>query len=311
MGKMLLIILLFSINANAQQYKVQHVFTLKENPAVIEGMTYDPVGGNFYFGESLNFKILRYTRSGRQAGSIDAAKDGLTSILGMSVSTKHHLWVCGAITVEGKKIMCVFQYNIGDGKLINRFPDTSGKAKLFNDVAICEDGSVYTTDTYTRSLYKMDMVSKIAFLYVQSDSLRDSNGITAEGNILYVSTSRGFARVNTSTKSISLTTLENFLIVGNDGLYYYDQSLIGIQNVVFPVTVGRYYLSNEGQKVTKATVLSAGHPSFVIPTTGAIVNNDFYFMTNTNISNYDFETGKVKNEKMKNITIVKISLAKS
>jgi hypothetical protein len=309
----LLIILFLSVKANAQQYKVQPAFTLNELPAIIEGMTYDPVDSNFYFGESVNFKILRYTKSGRSAGNIDAAKDGLTSILGMSVaSATHHLWVCGAIKVQGKKIMCVFQYNLNDGRLINRFLDTSGRARLFNDVTIAGDGSVYTTDTYTRSLYKMDTVNKIAILYLQSDSLSDSNGITSRGNILYISTSRGFARVNTSNKTITLSNLANFMIAGNDGLYYHDNSLIGIQNVFFPVTIGRYYLDSNGKRITSAVILAADHPSFVIPTTGVVVNDDFYFMANNNIGTYDPDNDKQLNiSKIKKISLVKIPLTKS
>ncbi len=309
----LLLIFFLSVKANAQQYKVRPAFTLNELPAIIEGMTYDPVDSKFYFGESVNFKILRYTKSGRSAGNIDAAKDGLTSILGMSVSSAtHHLWVCGALNVQGKKIMCVFQYNLNDGRLTNRFPDTSGKARLFNDVTITEEGSVYTTDTYTRSLYKMDTVNKIAILYLQSDSLRDGNGITAHGNILYISTSRGFARVNTLDKTITLNKFANFMIAGNDGLYYYNNSLIGIQNVFFPVTIGRYYLDSEGKSITRAVILAVDHPSFVIPTTGVVVNNDFYFMANNNIGTYDPDNDKQLNmSKIEKISIVKIPLTKS
>lgn len=310
--RVLFFILLYSLPASAQQLQVRPAFELKEFPAIVEGMTYDPIDSMFYFGESLQFKILRYTKSGRPAGSIDASKDGMTSLLGMSVSSANrHLWVCGAITVQQKKIMCLFQYNLRDGKLINRFPDTSGKARLFNDVAITGNGGVYITDTYTSTLYKVDVANKVSALYLRSDSLRDSNGITAHGNILYVSTSRGFARINTEDKSVAVTRLDDFMIAGNDGLYYYKHSLIGIQNVFFPVTIGRYRLDVEGNRITKAEVLAAGHPSFIIPTTGAVVNDEFYFMANNNIGNEDpWSSQKVKMDKMKKITVVKINLAK-
>lgn len=304
---------LYSLSLTAQQSRVQPAFELKEFPAIVEGMTYNPADSMFYFGESLQFKILRYTKSGSPAGSIDAAKDGMTSLLGMRVSSSNrHLWVCGAITAQQKKTMCLFQYNLPDGKLINRFPDTSGNAKLFNDVAVTANGGVYITDTYTRSLYKIDTVNKVSVLYLRSDSLRDSNGITAHGNTLYVSTSRGFARINTDDKSVTFASLDDFMIAGNDGLYYYKHSLIGIQNVFFPVTIGRYYLDPEGKKITKATVLAAGHPSFIIPTTGAMVNDEFYFMANSNIGNEDPQNSqKVKMDKMKKITVVKIDLTKT
>jgi outer membrane protein assembly factor BamB len=290
---------------------VQAAFTLHEVPAVIEGMTYDPKDKNFYFGESLTFRILRYSSGGRPAGYIDGAKDGITSILGMSVFLPlHHLWVCGSIQQAGRKTMCLFQYNLETGKLINRFPDTSGKALLFNDVAITADGSVYATDTYTRSLYKTDTVTKSAILYLQSDSLKDCNGITADGNVLFVSTSRGFARINTAEKSLTLTNLANFMIAGIDGLYLYQQSLIGIQNVFFPVTVARYFLDPDGKNITDARMIAVAHPSFDIPTTGAIVNDHFYFMANSNIGHFNPENKKLDSGKIKKVAVVKIPLAR-
>jgi len=84
--------------------------------------------------------------------------------------------------------------------------------------------------------------------------------------------------------------------------------LIGIQNVFFPVTIGRYFLGNEGKKIVKAEVLSAGHPTFVIPTTGVVVNDDFYFMANNNIGNEATATDKIKMNKIKKVSVVKIKL---
>src|SRR5688572_9174622 len=132
---LLLLLLEFGVHSNGQQYKVQTAFSLKESPAVVEGMTYDPVAGNFYFGENLDCRILIYTKEGVQNGFIDGTKDGMTSLLGMTISAAGHLWVCSAIQQQAKKIMCLFQYNVADGSLINRFADTSGLATFFNDVA--------------------------------------------------------------------------------------------------------------------------------------------------------------------------------
>jgi hypothetical protein len=64
-------IIVLCLHANAQQPGPQHVFTLQENPAVIEGMAYDATEGNFYFGESISLKILRYTKQGKPSGFID------------------------------------------------------------------------------------------------------------------------------------------------------------------------------------------------------------------------------------------------
>ena len=294
------------------QYKIAHAFNLHENPAIIEGMSYDPVGKHFYFGESISKKILRYDLSGKPAGSINAAKDGLTSVLGSSVDIKkHHLWICGATDTGTKKRMCMFLYDLKTGNLISKLPDTSGNAKLFNDIAVTSDGSAFVTDTYTKAIYKADVSENIMIKFLQSDLLSDPNGITSSHDTLYVSTTRGIVRINTSNKEVTTLPLQDFMIAGIDGLYYYNNSLIGIQNVLYPVTIVRYYLDNSQNKLSRARVLSSADPSFAIPTTGAIVDDNFYFMANNNIGKEDsLKTDGGVSMKLKPVTIYRVSLKK-
>jgi hypothetical protein len=291
----------FLTQALAQASSVEHVFTLNETNAV-EGMTYDPISKHFYFGADTDFKILRYTLTGKAAGFIDGANDGMTSVLGMTVdSDKHDLWICGAITVDKVKVRTMFRYDLNTLKLIERYPDESKQAKLFNDVAITSDGTVYTTDTYTKSLYKVDTVSKTSVLYLQHDLLEDGNGISAHGDVLYISTAKGITRVNTNDKSVAVAPLEGWMIAGSDGLYFYKNSLIGIQNVFFPLTVVRYFLDDSGTKIQRGSTLAAGHTLFNCPTTGAVIGDEFYFMGNNNIS--------TRKENRKKVTIVKLQLS--
>jgi hypothetical protein len=289
------------------QHKIYHVFNLGKSPAIIEGMTYDPVDKYFYFGESISRKILRYTFSGKPAGHIDCGKDGMISILGSAVDPRnHHLWVCGAIDTGNKKRMCMFLYDLENGSLMQKLADTSGRAKLFNDVTITANGSVFVTDTDTHAVYKADNSNNVMTEYLRSDLLKDANGIASNNDTLYVSTSRGIVRINTINKEISSLPLADFMIAGIDGLYYYNNSVIGIQNVFYPVTIIRYYLDNDHNKLSKAEVLACGDVSFVIPTTGAITGDDFYFMSNNNIANEEFL--KTKKGIPKPVTIEKIPL---
>jgi hypothetical protein len=303
-------LLLFSVTICAGARAQQNVFSLKEIPAIIEGMTYDPVGKNFLFGESTKKRILKYTRTGQPAGVIDAVKDGMTSVLGMTVNTKtHHLWICGAIDTGINKTMCIFQYDLANNRLVKKLPDTSKKAKLFNDVTITSDGSVFVTDSYDRSIYTADTVNGIMVRYLQNDLLRDANGITSHGDTMYVSTSRGITRITTKDKQITSLPLDEFMIVGIDGLYYYKNSVIGIQNVIFPISINRFYLDNKINRLSKGKVLASDHASFVIPTTGAIVDDEFYFMSNNNIGTEDASAHeKVNMKKVKPVTVSRISL---
>ena len=305
-----ILLIVFGVLSYAILPAQQKVFSLKEIPAIIEGMTYDPVGKIFLFGESHKKRILKYNRAGQPVGVIDAAKDGMTSVLGMSVNTQtNHLWICAAIDTGVNQTMCVFQYDLANDRLVRKFPDTSRRAKLFNDVTITPDGAVFVTDTYDKSIYTADSAHGIMVRYLQHDLLRDPNGITSHGDTIYVSTSRGITRVTTKDKQITSMPLDQFRIVGIDGLYYYKNSVIGIQNVIFPVTINRFYLNNKFNKLSKGKALASDHASFVIPTTGAVVGDDFYFMSNNNIGTEDASAPeKVNMKKVKPVTISKIAL---
>jgi sugar lactone lactonase YvrE len=298
----ILVLTCTSLFAVGQKYSVTPAFELKEERAIVEGMTFDPVGRHFYFGESTKKRILKYSEDGKVADRIGSDEDGLTSVLGMTVDRKkHHLWVCGAMKQEGKSMMAMFQYDLKNGKLIGRYPDTSGVAKLFNDVAITDDGNVFCTDSYERALYTIDASKKYSVLFLKSDSLRDSNGITTDGTHLYVSTYPEITKVDTKTKAVSKLRLPDLHIAGSDGLYFYKNSLIGIQNVFFPLSVVRYYMDDQRTRFTRGEVISAAHPSFAVPTTGGLDGDYFYMMSNNNI-------GKEKEEKVDKVRLVKIAL---
>jgi len=67
-----------------------------------------------------------------------------------------------------------------------------------------------------------------------------------------------------------------------DGLYYYNGGIFAIQGQRVKgkrtASIARTYLDKEYLQGTKRLVLEAGHPAFRLPTTGAIVNHEFYFI---------------------------------
>lgn len=73
----------------------------------------------------------------------------------------------------------------------------------------------------------------------------------------------------------------NETIKGIDRLYFYDNSLIGIQTGRTVQRVGRLYLNAQLTRVGRLEVLDANNPLFDIPTTGSIVVNEFYFIGNS------------------------------
>jgi hypothetical protein len=74
-------------------------------------------------------------------------------------------------------------------------------------------------------------------------------------------------------------------MAGADGLYWRNGSLIAVQNGMGSPRVAAFKLSRDGNRVTQVTVLENRSPFTVLPTTGAIRGNDFYFIVNSQIDN--------------------------
>lgn len=292
-------LLIFSASISHGQLRpVEHVFTFQGDPVTVEGMTYDPVDQVFYFGSDNEYKILKYGIDGKALGYIDGKANGMTSVLGMSISKERHLWVCGAIGKDSLKVRCIFQFDLKSGKLLGKYPDTSKKAKLFNDITITSDGNVFCTDTYSTAVYKVNVNKKITEVFTQSDLLADGNGITTDGKFLYVSVARGIAKLDPQTKEVLLIDDGRWYLAGYDGIYFGDNSIVGIQNCFVPACVNRFYLDATKTKFERMVTLSAADPAYYTPTTGYVIGDWLYFMGVNNIG--------VKKEQKKNMTIVRL-----
>jgi hypothetical protein len=145
-------------------------------------------------------------------------------------------------------------------------------------------------------------------LLIKDERLNYANGITlTPNNEVIVNTFKGFFKINTITRELTALPFPNYFVIGIDGLSFYKQSLIGIQNITYPVCINQYNLNSSFDKIENARVLVSNHPLFDIPTTGVVVDDWFYFIANSQMSNLDND--KIKDPaKLKEVLIMKIRL---
>jgi hypothetical protein len=70
-------------------------------------------------------------------------------------------------------------------------------------------------------------------------------------------------------------------------LYWYEGGLVGIEYGTGAYRVMRWKLSPDGLEVTSSATLERGTEMVRNPTTGAILDENLYFMANTGIENLD------------------------
>ena len=75
---------------------------------------------------------------------------------------------------------------------------------------------------------------------------------------------------------------QNKLALGGiDGLYWFDGTLVAIQNGMSPKRVMRLRLGSDGRSIVQAQPLDAAQPAFGLPTVGTVSNQALYFIANS------------------------------
>jgi hypothetical protein len=303
----LLVVLSSMLSLRAQQVDI--AFTIPEKDLIPEGIAYDEKSQSFFISSIHKNKVIRIDAHGKIADFIKSGQEGVGQVLGMKVN-KGKLWLCSNIgerDPNGKSMIHAF--DLVTGHLSRKWIlPASGEMHLFNDLAVDSHGNVFVSDSDDGAIYRVTIESKNLELFIKDDKLNYANGITITPNdAIIVNTFKGFFKINTGNKDLTPLPFPNYSVIGIDGLCYYKQSLIGIQNVTYPVCVNQYNLNTTFDKIENARVLIADHPLFDIPTTGVVVNDWFYFIANSQMNNLD-SNKIVDRYKLKDVLILKIKL---
>lgn len=299
-------ILFFSTVAFSQKAEV--AFRILEKDLIAEGITYDPASKSFFVGSIAKKKIVKIDAQKKISNFVSSGQEGIGEVLGMKVANGK-LWACSNSPAHepGRQAM-VHEFDIASGKLIKKwiFPFEEG-SHLFNDLAVTKDDDAFVTDTDFGAVYHVSPQLDKPELWSKDSRLRESNGLVLLSNGQLVVSAMGFVQVDTKTKEAAPFPFGAYFTLGVDGMSLYKQSMIGIQNVNFPVSINQYYLDPSLSKVEKARVVLADHPQFDIPTTGVVVDDWFYFIANSQL--FNFEKGKVKDQsKLQEVLIMRVKL---
>jgi hypothetical protein len=114
------------------------------------------------------------------------------------------------------------------------------------------------------------------------------NGIalTGDDHIIYFADAVGIVKMDLETgESRDVDPGPRSTLAGADGLYWRNGSMVAVQNGIGSPRIVYFKLSKDGNHVTQTTVLENRTQFTVLPTTGAVRGNDFYFIANSQIDN--------------------------
>lgn len=295
-------------------------FSLEEMGLVTEGLAYDPATKMFYVSSIHKRKIVSVNTKG-EARNFSKEEDGLWSVQGMKVDARRRiLWVCSTAFpqmmnfAEGDKNHTgVFKYDLKTGRLIKKFllPDTTN-GHAFGDLVVHPSGDVFVTDSVTPAIYVIPRQKERLELYLEPESFTSPQGLdfSADGKQMFVADyGRGVFVIDLKTKKVrKLESTPNLSLLGIDGLYFYQGDLITIQNGVRPHRVIRWFLNKPMDRVERSEVIEANNPLFDEPTLGVIVNNDFYYIANSQWESVNEKGQLAPQEKLRKPLVLKARL---
>jgi hypothetical protein len=165
-----------------------------------------------------------------------------------------------------------------------------------NDLVLRGPREIFTTDTEGHRVYRFDR-----FLHTFAEVMFwrpvfYPNGITLsrDCNLLFVADMLGVIRLDLRTnESADIDPGAHKTLSGVDGLYRYNDELLGVQYGTGEYRVMRWKLSPDGRKVIASETLEYRTNLVSDPTTGVILGDHFYFIANTGI--YNLEQDRIVN----------------
>jgi hypothetical protein len=290
---------------------------IRERDLLPEGIAYDPVGDTFYVSSISKHKILAVGLDGSAKDFKFSGQDGLGETLGMKVDAKRRiLWVVSDSFAPGAQNTAerqgLFQFDLRTGTLRFRHllpPNSNG---FLNDVALSSTGEAFTTNSTTGAILRASPDHDGLEAFLPPNSVIQANGIAVspDDKLLFVAGWIGVARVDIATRQVQpLAKPLNIADANLDGLYFYKNSLVGIQNPdVHPGRVMRYYLNPARNTIKRAEVLEAYNPTFDVPTTGTLVGDFLYFAANPQIDKRKEDGSMPPLDELQDIHIVKLRL---
>lgn len=296
-------------------------FVVKDRTLHLESVAGGEKDGVFYLSSIHKRKIIKADANGKITDFTKSAQDGLTSVLGIKVDkSKKVLWACSSPMQEmenydSSATSAVFKYDLKTGKLLDKFiTDATVQGSVFGDLILNKKGEAFISDTKSNTIFKVNESTKKLEAYFTSEEFWNIQGITFSEDEHYLFIAdyiKGLFRFDTKTKELTQLTREVLSSLKSiDGLIWYENSLIAIQNGVLPMRATRYFLNSTLDKIVRYEIIDRLHPSFNEPTNGCLIGEALYYVANSQWGGYT-ENHQLKSvDQLQDIVILKTDLKK-
>jgi hypothetical protein len=271
------------------------VVALSEKELHPEGVSYLPKSNLWLASSIRKRKIVSFDI--KTGACKDWLKDNdLLSVLAMKADmNEQFLWVATAAfpemenynkSLEGKAE--VLKVDLKTKQIVKRF--TVDGNHVFGDLILTKNGIVYVSDSGKPMVYKIEKEVISEFISFENDGY-NMQGMAfndTQDRLFIADYLKGIAVIDIRTKSKTWLAFPEYASPkGIDGLVFYKNSLIGIQNGVKPIRVTQFRLNEKQNEISDFKTLDNNRPEFNEPALATIVGEKMYFFGNSPWAAYD------------------------
>ena len=280
-------------------------FTIQQKDLIPEGLAVDPADGSLYLSSIYHRKIIKIDARGEAHDFVQEAQDGLLGVLGIKVDpADSSVWAASERT--GSSALFHFDRN---GRTLGKYSPQEPGRHLFNDLVITPARDVFVTDSEDNAIYELPHGSdKLIRIALPGRYYPNGIALAPDGSKLYLAHTFGIAVLEPATGKIAELALPRGISDASvDGLYYWQGSLIAIQNGFGANRIVQLRLDRAGTAVVAGRLLEFRSTTLELPTTGAVYQGKFYYIVNSQIDHE--EDGKLKDpEQLKPVRIAALPL---
>jgi hypothetical protein len=255
-----------------------------------------------------NNKIIAFDINGK---CTDWFTDCSYSVFSLKADkSQKYLWVvCSSIPemknftkeMEGKSE--ILKIEIATRKIVKRFVVEGNH--VLGDLVVAQNNDVYVSDSAEPKIYKIEKDSLLLWedLKLEAINLQGIAFNKKESKLFIADYLKGIFVIDVKTKQKTwLGFPEGTSKKGIDGLVFYKNSLIAIQNGVVPIRIVQYKLNENTTKIIDFVVLDSNRKEFNEPALATLVQNKLYFFANSPWKFYDksfqLNESKIENPKL-------------